>query len=242
MDSIKIKQLIKSNRVTNAIAEILLDIIVVVRALMNGGYAGHKEDLIAQKILTEKFYLPVDKIKYVDIGANNFRRGNNTYLLYKQGARGLLIEADPMLCKALKDTIRGDKVLNVAVGTENIESVDFYVLSLPTRSSLDEGQINSALKSGLKIKEIVKIPCMNLNDLFAEQNFEPDFMSIDIEGLDYKVLRSLDFNKYKVKVIIAERSSQKNEAGETMNVFMERIGYNVYGEYGSNVIYVRKCS
>ena len=83
---------------------------------------------------------------------------------------------------------------------------------------------------------------MNLNDLFAEQNFEPDFMSIDIEGLDYKVLRSLDFNKYKVKVIIAERSSQKNEAGETMNVFMERIGYNVYGEYGSNVIYVRKCS
>ena len=63
-------------------------------------------------------------------------------------------------------------------------------------------------------------------------------MSIDIEGVDYKVLGSLDFKKHPIKVIIAEVSGEKNEHGETMDEFMMRIGYTVYGKYGSNVIYV----
>lgn len=62
------------------------------------------------------------------------------------------------------------------------------------------------------------MPCRNLDVIFEEENFEPEFMSIDIEGMDYKILRSLKFSKYEIKIIIAEISSQINENAEMMNV------------------------
>lgn len=111
---------------------------------------------------------------------------------------------------------------------------------IPTRSTLDEKCLQGALDAGLSIKKVIKIPCMNLNNLLEKENFEPDFISIDIEGMDYRVLRSLDFRKHPVKVIIAERSGEKNEKGETMNEFMSKSRYDVYGEYKSNVIYVKR--
>lgn len=114
------------------------------------------------------------------------------------------------------------------------------MLSLPTRSTLDKDHMKSAIEAGLSVKEIIKVPCVNLDHFLEEQHFEPDYMSIDIEGMDYKVLRSINFGKHSIKVIVAEICNEKSENGESMNEFMNRCGYDVYGQYESNVIYVKK--
>lgn len=102
----------------------------------------------------------------------------------------MLVEADPFLYNRLKQKRKRDQVCNIAIGTEDSQSTDFYVLSLPTRSTLDKGYVGRAIKAGLSVKKVIKIPCMTLNSLLEKLNYEPDYMSIDIEGMDYKVLRS----------------------------------------------------
>lgn len=151
-----------------------------------------------------------------------------------------MIEADPVFCEKLKEKRKGDRVYNVAVGTEDCGEINFYVLSLPTRSTLDKEYVDKAISAGLSVKDIIKIPCVNINNFLEKLNYEPDYMSIDIEGMDYKVLQSIDFTKHPIKVIVAELCDERNEDGETMNEFMEHSGYQVYGQYGSNVIYIRK--
>lgn len=118
-----------------------------------------------------------------------------------------------------------------------IKSVPFYVLSLPTRSSMDQAHVESSVKAGLSVKKIIDIPCMNINDLLDKHNYEPDYLSIDIEGMDYLALRMLDFKKHKIKIIVAERTSELNEKGESMDIYMKGQGYDVYRYCGSNVIY-----
>lgn len=236
-----VKNVIKNNKVTNFAAESILDVLTVIRAGITGSYTKYKEDLIVKKIFADQYQQSPKEIQYIDIGANNYRRGNNSYLFYKEGMRGgVLVEADPFLCNRLKQKRKKDQVYNIAIGTEDSESIDFYVLSLPTRSTLDKEYVDKAIEAGLSIKEVIKIPCFTLNSLLEKLNYEPDYMSIDIEGMDYKVIRSIDFTKHPIKVIVAELCDERNEDGETMNEFMVRSGYQIYGQYGCNVIYVKK--
>ena len=102
---------------------------------------------------------------------------------------------------------------------------------------MDEQSVKRSLKEGLVIREVIEVPCMDINELLEKNHFEADYLSIDIEGMDYKALRTIDFQKYKIKVIVAERTNELNEDGECMDIYMEHCGYEHYGSYGSNVIY-----
>jgi FkbM family methyltransferase len=203
-------------------------------------YTKNKEDYIVGRLLEEKFKIQSKDVKYLDIGANNYRRGNNTYWFYKKNANGILIEADPILCDNLRKKRKNDKVINVAIGVEDNSSIDFYVLSLPTRSSLDINHVQEALKQGLKITQIIKIPCKTLDTILELNNFEPDYMSIDIEGMDFKVLRTLNLSKHNIKVIVAEICNDVDENGMSMDDYMKSQGYEIYSHCGSNFIYFRK--
>lgn len=105
---------------------------------------------------------------------------------------------------------------------------------------MDKEHIKNSIRAGLSVKKIIDIPCKNINDLLSDYHWEPDYLSIDIEGMDYQVLRMIDFEKYKIKVIIAEKTNELNEKGESMDAYMERQGYTVYDNQGSNVIYYLK--
>ncbi len=238
MGMVKLKGMIKDNPVTNFIAEGLLDAYTIIRRGFTGSYTKYKEDKMVLDLLKEAGLNP-ETISYADIGANNFRRGNNTYLFATKGAKGVLVEADPFLCKALRKKRAKDVVENCAIGIDDCESMDFYVLSLPTRNSMDYEQVKEQLALGLKLKETIKIPCVNINTLFAKHNLHPDYMSIDIEGLDFRVLKTLDFKTYPIKVIVAEMDEETID-GQTMDDFMVSVGYEIAGKTATNVIYKRK--
>lgn len=243
MNVVKIKGMVASNKITNNIAEWILDMYTIIRRKITGSYTKNKEDIIALKLLKEYTGKSVKEMKYLDIGANHYKRGNNSYLFYEQGARGVLVEADPLLCKKLYRHRSEDKIINAAIssgGGGGVNKVPFYILSLPTRSSMDKKYVQKCIEDGLRIKEIVEISCMNLNELLEKHGFEPDYLSIDIEGMDYRVLRTLNFDKYKIKVIVAENTSELDENGNSMDFYMDNRGYQVYEKCGSNVIYKLK--
>lgn len=241
MNIVKLKGMVNDNPATKFVAEGLLNGYTIARRHVTKSYTKNREDYMAMKILKKIYGVEPADVVYADLGANDYRRGNNTYLFYTQGARGVLVEANPLLCDKLLDKREGDRVRNVAIGTTSLESIDFYVLDLPTRSSMDKDSIDKSVKEdGLKVTDVVKVPCININSLFEEEGVSPDYMSIDIEGMDFAVLKTLDFDKYPIKIIVAEKDDETDEDGMTMDQFMATKGYKTYSDFGSNVMYVRK--
>lgn len=235
MNQIKWKSCMKENPITNVLAECYLQIRTVMRYVVKGSYSQYKEDVWVRKY----FYgggVKTREIKYVDIGANHYKRNNNTYLFYKNGASGIIVEADPKLCTGLLKKRKRDIVCNSCIGLEEGKTVDFYRLSLPTRNTMNKDMADRAVEAGVKIKEVIKIACIKVNDLLEQYAFVPDYMSIDIEGMDYAVLRTIDFNKFPIKVIVAEYSDELI-CGENMSQYMKKCGYQIYKETKGNVIY-----
>ena len=150
------------------------------------------------------------------------------------GGRGALVEANPLLCNKLMTHRKKDVVVNAAI-TDSKESdmATFYVCSLPTRSTLDYNTAQNMKTQGFTITEEIKVPCKNFSDIIKETGIVPDYVSIDVESYDLRVLRSIDFNEYPIKVILAE-----NDDG--MIEYMENHGYECVKQFRSNLLFCHK--
>ena len=92
--------------------------------------------------------------------------------------------------------------------------------------------------------KVLKIPLKNINDII-HSNFKnpPDLISIDVEGLDFEILKSLDFSKNAPKVLVIEtlRFGETSRAmkHEEMIDFVCKNGYFVYADTHVNTIFCK---
>src|SRR4051812_20379104 len=86
-------------------------------------YAQSGEDIIVDYLFTS---LGIVYPSYIDIGANQPVKGNNTYLFYLKGCKGICIEPDISLIAGLKKTRPKDVILNIGVSTTKAGQADFY--------------------------------------------------------------------------------------------------------------------
>lgn len=229
----KLKKIIANNIIYKKLVEPFLNLFVLVRFDFTGKYTRWGEDKDIIHLLGRRFNIRPFEITYYDIGANHFMRGNNSYLIYRHGGRGVLVEANPDLCKNLKKHRGGDKVLNVAIADQrNSEQLVFYVCSLPTRSTLDLNCARKLKEQGFSIEKEILIASVTFEQIVEQVGFVPDLLSIDVESYDLRVLKSIDFDKYPIKVIIAEED-------EGMEEYMESQGYICVKRYASNLMFCR---
>jgi len=68
---------------------------------------------------------------------------------------------------------------------------------------------------------------------------EIDFLSIDVEGLDFMVLKSNDFTKYKPKVILIEilSSSLLDIEKHEITLFLREKNYSIYAKAVNTVLF-----
>lgn len=66
-------------------------------------------------------------------------------------------------------------------------------------------------------------------DLLQKNNYrEIDLLHIDTEGFDYKILRSIDFSKYNIRVVIFEgKWMTRSELKEIIQYF-RKFKYRMY--------------
>jgi len=55
------------------------------------------------------------------------------------------------------------------------------------------------------VEDVIRMPLVNINTVLKE-NFSrpPSFLSIDTEGLDLDILKSLDFNRFRPSILGVE--------------------------------------
>jgi len=204
-------------------------------------YSQCGEDLIVDYVFKQ---LGKENITYLDLGAHHPTNISNTYYFYKKGCRGVCVEPDITLFKKIKQKRPKDTCLNVGVGTKN-EEANFYLMSSRSLNTFSKEEAERFSKNGSqKIEAVIKVQLKSVNDIIFSyfRTSYPNFISIDIEGLDYTILESLDFTKYRPEVFCVETLTyaEDNTAAKIPEIvdLMERKGYFVYADTYINTIFV----
>ena len=169
-------------------------------------FAQQGEDLILYNLLRHD--LGIETPSYLDIGAGDPALSNNTYALYLTGSRGVLVEPNPVLVRKLKAVRPGDVVVACGVGLREPTDADYFVirgrwpLNTFSREAVAEYRRQSAKDP---VENVLKMPLVPINRLIADCfGGAPDLLSIDIEGMDLAVLRTVDFRAHRPAAICAE--------------------------------------
>lgn len=207
-------------------------------------YSQAGEDAVLSYLFREK---KLSKITYLDLGTNNPDWGNNTYLFYSRGSRGVCVEADLTLISSIRKQRPKDTILHLGVNilSDGKTEASFYVFNEPSLNTFDKKEAAKRESFGtFKVVRTDRVRLITLNQILDQYCKQvPDLLSIDIEGLDLLVLKSLDFSKYPIPVICAETCAYSETHVRAKNKeiidYMTQEGYFAYADTYINTIFVR---
>jgi FkbM family methyltransferase len=160
---------------------------------------------------------------YIDIGANDPVSHSNTYLFYRDGGSGTLVEANPEIARRIRRKRPRDTVVNVAVVPEGSGEMDLHVMDLDGLSTVSSQWRDAiARQEAASTVKILPVRTVGINDLLMANvgSKQIDFASLDIEGLDYDVLSAWDFDRWRPYLFCGE-TAEISISGYVRN---ERIG------------------
>lgn len=160
-------------------------------------YSQDGEDALLSAFYEDK---PEYKGFYIDIGALHPLRFSNTQIFYDKGWRGINIDATPGSMEAFK-RIRPDDI-NIEVGISDVRGqLEYYSFEEPALNSFSKEISEERIRTGWKLKKngVIKIETFPINDVLCNHVPEGqiiDFITIDVEGLELNLLKTLDFSKF----------------------------------------------
>jgi len=213
-------------------------------------YAQSGEDIIISDLFTQ---LAIQNPTYLDIGANEPIALSNTYRLYIRGSKGVCLEPNPILCEKIIKKRGRDICINAGVAFDEQTEADYYLFSekahgLNTFSKSEaefwEHTGNEQIGK-FKVEKIIKTRLIGINEIMGTYfSPHPNFVSIDVEGLDFEILKRIDFNQFKPEVFCIETlsfaESNKELKNQEIISFFESKGYFIYADTYINTIFCRK--
>ncbi len=157
---------------------------------------------------------------FVQIGSNDGNKNDPLHqYIRRNGWKGILVEPDAANFKRLTnnyDQVSGLIFENVGIGPASGEML-FYRLKNITEQepgwydqvgSFDKGTFikNIEYGQGLDARMVAEpLPVITYDDLIQKNKFgRVDLLHTDTEGFDYKILRSIDFTKHDIKIVLFE--------------------------------------
>ena len=246
----KLREFVRLRSRLRGLARLLGSERIRVPKIFEKSYSQFGEDTIVRDLLSE---MSIGNMSYLDIGANNPKFISNTYLFYRHGFTGVLVEPNAYLCKKLTAIRPRDRVLNVGIGIDDeVTMADLYLYDdyadgLST-FVFEDTKLWSEVGLGGKTyeyKEVVKTPLMNINYVIEHYFTEcPDFVSIDVEGWDLKILESFDFDRYNPAVFCVETLMYSADGSmyrnDEIGSLLESKGYFAFRQTHANTIFVNK--
>jgi len=205
----------------------------------NLSYSQEGEDLILQRILDNK-----TNGFYVDVGAHHPTRFSNTYFFYLKGWRGINIDAMPGSMKAF-DEVRPEDINIECPISEKVEELKFYIFNEPALNTFSEKEAQK--KNGLFGYQILEEKILLTNTLsniltnHLKEKQQIDFFSIDVEGLDLRVLMSNDWNNFRPTVILVEDLNHELEyiyERGSVKQYLQSQGYKLFAKTVNTLFFI----
>ena len=220
----------------------LIELLVVLRGSYFDGYALRSysqegEDMILRRVFEQQY-----SGFYVDVGAHHPKRFSNTYFFYKRGWSGINIDAMPGSMKFFEKIRPRD--INIEKPISNKKRIlTYYAFNEPALNGFSK-ELSEARdkKNNYKIeftKDLETCTLENLLDEHLPTGQVIDFLSIDVEGLDFDVLKSINLKKYRPRVVLVEilGSSLSDMRQEEIFKFLEHWNYFVFAKAVNTVIF-----
>ena len=159
-----------------------------------------------EEILVNRLLKKFSKGFFVDVGAYNPIIGSLTNQLYRKGWNGLNLDFSKSNIQLFNFLRKRD--ISLQVGVSDKEGlIDSFVFDPSSgTNTLEKKYADGWSKNFNRKYEINKIKCKKLTNILDDydvrKNFE--FLNIDVETHDFKVLKGLDLNVYKPKLITCE--------------------------------------
>ena len=196
----------------------------------------NKEDLI----LLDFFFRGMCGGTYLELGGLDGVHLSNSHLFHHTfGWRGVLIEPNPISFRALWVNRPRDELFNYAVCnrsskvhflTGNQEVTGVLEFMSPTFIKLWHENPN--------MSALPQIDCSPLSAILEQTvtgKSHIDFLSVDVEGAEFEVMKTIDFNKHHFGVIFYEAYHHNPEKNEKTKSLLIQNGYPFhFNAAGSN--------
>jgi FkbM family methyltransferase len=203
----------------------------------NKYYSQYEQD----KFVNETFFKDKKDGFFVDIGAFDGITISNSYFFEKTlGWKGICVEPLPEpfeLLKNCRDAICFNGCVDVSNGIKPFLQVNNVLVLSGLLKTYDPRHLqrakNEAKEKGGSIQKIFT-NCITFNDLLAQTNqTKIDLLSIDTEGNELDILKSIDYDKYDIDIIMVEN----NYNNPQFKTFLTKKGYKFIRNLGCDEIY-----
>lgn len=165
-------------------------------------YTRNFEDVLIQRVFSN---IPVGF--YMDVGANLPVIDSNTYGLYSTGWSGVAIE--PLLPEPTRqswqDVRPRDALIQEAVGS-HVGELDFHVFDISQISTGSKDSIELWHANGVEPTHVKVVQQTTLNEVMNKHASVKEWhlLCIDVEGMEFEVLKGLDWQKHRPWLVILE--------------------------------------
>ena len=159
---------------------------------------------------------------YVDVGCYHPIHRNNTYLLHKKNWNGINIDTSQFSIDLFNYMRPNDLNYNCAISNKNEVIKLFYQKELSQLSTTESVQAEKVFQGNIKEK---KIQASTLNEILNKSKYKDskiDFLDIDVEGADLKVLEGLSFDKFKPELICIEIHEKKIDESKIYKFLVDK--------------------
>lgn len=183
---------------------------------------------------------------YIDVGAHHPKRFSNTYLFHKSGWKGMNIDATPGSMESFKKMRPSDINLELAI-SNSARELTFYCFNEPALNGFSKEltDFRENLGDAYYVSEELIIKTHKLSEVlesYMPEDVEIDFLTIDVEGLDFEVIQSNDWDKFRPKIVLVEilvDSAEKLFSNE-MYLYLKDCDYEFFAKTVNTVFFRRK--
>ena len=193
-------------------------------------YSQEGEDMVLRRIFDGK-----REGFFVDVGAHHPSRFSNTQYFYRRGWRGINIEPNPDAISVFQRCRKSD--VNLQYGVAETQGVlKYYRFDEPALNSFDAALVQDRLdNTSYKVIDTILVPVRRLDEILSEHlsaGQHIDFLTIDVEGLDFEVLKSNNWSLYRPSCVLVEalESSLDDAANNELYKFMKENDYTLFAK------------
>ena len=206
------------------------------------GYSIKSYSQEGEDMILKRFFEKQHTGFYIDVGAHHPKRFSNTYFFYKTGWKGINIDAMPGSMQIFKKFRPRDVNIEKPI-SDYRQTLTYYGFNEPALNGFSK-KLSEERDDlyGYKIifeEELETAPLSEILDKYLPVGQEIDFMSIDVEGFDFKVLKSNNWVKYTPTIILIEilESSLDEIESSEIAIFLKQFGYCIYAKCINTVFF-----
>lgn len=207
---------------------------------MDTGYAKLSFSQFGEDMVLSFFLQDHPNRFYVDVGCNDPHRFSNTYVLHHAlGWRGMNVDLDARCIERMR-VDRPEDVCVVAAVSDQDAEVDVVLFEDDAVNSIAPAFIENQKKIR-QVDHVERTQTQRLDDLIDEHYPHPaiGLLSVDAEGHDLQVLRSIDLGRHEPAFILVE-TGQPRKGDTSIHDHLTDAGYELISHMVITSLYKRK--